>query len=52
MCIAISEDRIENLHGHLNGIEPSIQLMVEVEAKGLSIQLQYKPDRSISASVF
>ena len=54
-CAALPASRVQEFLSHLNGVEPSIQFMVEVESEGklpfLDVLLQRDPDGSISTTV-
>ena len=55
-CTVVLKDRVQDLLQHLNGIEESINFIVEVENEGcipfLDVVISRKPDGSISTSVY
>ena len=56
MCTALLANRLQELLDQLNGVEPSIQFLVEIESEGklpfLDVLLQRDPDGLIATTVY
>ena len=55
-CTAVPSGKVQHLLQHLNSIESTIQLTVEIESERillfLDVKLHHKPDGSVSTSVY